>query len=557
VIPDSQDTYVEHPVWGKGCLVRKEGTDWIIKFEFHRGNIRLRYEDRSMLKIIPSLLPVQQSNDSPVSLSPSGVNRLFASLRKLPPVQGPVKAKLKPAKKTKQKGSFVTWVPPIDKLELDQGIQTSPLTPSTLEIDFSSTTVLLARSDGRDFAKIRAVESLANGLPPSGEYGRTLAVDFDHTSSMINVFLKDVDIDGGCALIVKGGYGQGKTLSLRCLEEVALENRFVVTRTEVDATENRLNKPHHIYRDFMRHIRVPGCSGVGATTLADAASKAIHSAIGEKSCVFRQQWLAKHLECDSLAWLLSHNQFASREKFVGLLAGDPQYRADSVRRSHTLEASPRIWPMFSAATQGDFGCYLLSGIGRLARLMGMKGLIIIMDEMEKWQDLNWKEQTQAGNLLGGLIWGATESKNRSRKDTYPGNRDRYPGNLEHSKRCGGYPFTTPSRTHIGLAIAMTPRSEEDDPVSEWERFGPILDVDLPRLSVDKLKRYVRRLVPIYCTAYGVRILDADEISEIIEATINIWQKEGEMTNRAAVQCAVATLHKWRDRTMFSEQLSDT
>ena len=546
MVPNSQDTFVDHPIWGRGFLVRKEGTDWIVKFEHHRKNIRLRYEDRTMLKIIPGLHRVQQTTETPELLNPIGVNRLFDSLRKQPNEKSKPKSKLK----EKRKGKSVEWLeiltPPIKRFASDESIPSPSKLPQPQEIVVANGT---PSSGGRDLSKIRAVESLANGLPPAGEFGRTLAVDFNHTQSMIDVFLKDVDVDGGCALIVKGGYGQGKTLSLRCLEEVALENRFIVTRTEVDATENRLNKPHHIYRDFMRHIRVPGYSGVGAAVFAQAASNAIHCAIGEKSTVFRQEWLKKQLECESLAWLLSFNQFARSDRFVGLLAGDPQYRADSVRRSHTLEASPRIWPMFSAATQGDFGCYLLSGIGRLSRLMGMKGLIIIMDEMEKWQDLNWKEQTQAGNLLGGLIWGATESKNRGRKDNYP-------GNLEHSKRCGGYAFTTPGRSHIGLAIAMTPRSEEEDPVSEWERFGPILDVDLPRLSVDKLKKYVRRLVPIYCSAYGARQPDAVEIDAIIEATIISWQQEGEMTNRAAVQSAVASLHKWRDRTIFAEQMSD-
>lgn len=546
MVPDSQDVFVDHPIWGQGFLVRKEGTDWIIKFEHHRNNIRLRHEDRIMLKIVPGLHRIQQKNETQASLNPIGVNRLFDSLKTKTNDKVKPKSKLKEKQEGKSLESLETSPNPKISSANEDRIKSPPKLPQDPEVAFANGS---ARRGIRDLAKIRAVESLANGLPPAGEFGRSLAVDFDYTQSMIDVFLNDVDVDGGCALIVKGGYGQGKTLSLRCLEEVALEKRFVVTRTEVDATENRLNKPHHIYRDFMRHIRVPGYSGIGASGLAQAASDAIHSAIGEKSTVFRQEWLEKQLECEPLAWLLSFNQFARSDQFVGLLAGDPQYRADSVRQRHTLESLPRIWPMFSAATQGDFGCYLLSGIGRLSRLMGMKGLIIVMDEMEKWQDLNWKEQTQAGNLLGGLIWGATESKSRSRRDSYP-------GNLVHSKRCGGYPFTTSSRNHIGLAIAMTPRSEEEDPVGEWERFGTILDVDLPRLSIDKLKKYVRRLVPVYCDAYGTTQPEAAEIGAIIGESIASWQQEGEMTNRAAVQSAVASLHRWRDRTIFAEQLSD-
>jgi hypothetical protein len=46
----------------------------------------------------------------------------------------------------------------------------------------------------------------------------------------------------------------------------------------------------------------------------------------------------------------------------------------------------------------------LSGIGRLARLLGYKGFIIILDEMEKWHELNWVEQSRAGNLLQATSW---------------------------------------------------------------------------------------------------------------------------------------------------------
>jgi hypothetical protein len=114
----------------------------------------------------------------------------------------------------------------------------------------------------------------------------------------------------------------------------------------------------------------------------------------------RQRWLLERLECSALAWLFSDPQFMNKESLLGLLECDPNVPVSVARQSHAYPPQPRQWPAFTAGTQGDFASYLLSGIGRLTRLLGYKGLIIIMDEMEKWNQLNWNEQCRAGNLLG-------------------------------------------------------------------------------------------------------------------------------------------------------------
>ena len=54
----------------------------------------------------------------------------------------------------------------------------------------------------------------------------------------------------------------------------------------------------------------------------------------------------------------------------------------------------------------------------------------------------------------------------------------HPEILSHSRRCGGYPFTTEHRCHVGLAIAMTPR-DEDEADHIWSFYGPILPENVP------------------------------------------------------------------------------
>jgi hypothetical protein len=233
----------------------------------------------------------------------------------------------------------------------------------------------------------RVIESLRIGLPSLDGNTRQLAVGFCETEKLINWFLKDVDEEGGGAMTLKGAYGQGKTFALNLLEDVGREAGFITARTEIDATENRLNKPHHIYRDLMRNLRLPEVSGRGARGLVQKVQTVLqHKCLG--AGYQRRDWLEEQLGCFPLAWLLSDPKLLDKPELIGLLEGDPGYPVRRARDRHASPAIARIWPSFTAGTQGDFASFVLSGIGRLSRLLGYKGLVVIMDEMEKWYELN-------------------------------------------------------------------------------------------------------------------------------------------------------------------------
>lgn len=374
----------------------------------------------------------------------------------------------------------------------------------------------------------RTIESIRNGLEPANTEARQLAVGIETVVEEITDLLTQVDQDGGGAMVLRGPYGQGKTFGLRVLREMALEAGFLVASTEIDATENQLNKPHHIYRDLLLNLRFPGEQKMGAAMLARRAAP---FARGRS-----RTWLRLELQCEPLAWLMSDPRFADEPKLVALLACDPNVPTADGRRAHAHGGRSVDWVAFSAGTQGDFASYLLSGIGRLARLMGKKGLIVILDEMEKWQDLNWKAQSQAGNLLGGLIWGATSQEgHRALQDK--------PYVLSHSARAGGYPFTTPGRCHLGIAIAITPRGEAS-PERLWATYGPLRAIDLPQLTATTLIAYVATMAPLYAKTYE---LPAPNIREITFATLRSWLQHGDGGMRTAVQLVVGALDEWRGR----------
>lgn len=383
----------------------------------------------------------------------------------------------------------------------------------------------------------RVVESLRIGLPSLDGSTRRLAVGFREMESLIGSFLRDIDSDGGGAMIMKGAYGQGKTFGLTMLEEIAHDSGFITVRTEIDATENRLNKPHHIYRDMMKHLRIPGGKASGVRELAAKTHDVIRQQAPQNHSQ-RQQWLMKHLECSPLAWLFSDPLFLHKDSLLGLLECDPNVPIGVARKSHAFPPDPRQWPAFTAGTQGDFASYLLSGIGRLARLLGYKGLLIIMDEMEKWNQLNWDEQCRAGNLLGGLIWGATAEEGRRGKHDNP-------RILKHSGRCNGYPFTTTNRNYVGVAIAMTPR-EHENPERLWSQYGPILIGEVPPLTERRLIRYCQLVMPVVAEAYGLSPPTDVELEEIASEASRAWRMHGDMTTRSGVQAAIAAFDNWRD-----------
>src|SRR6185437_1829130 len=198
---------------------------------------------------------------------------------------------------------------------------------------------------------------------------------------------------------VRGTYGQGKTLSLNLAAELALKKGFWVVQTEVDASERRLDKPSNIYRGLMQSLRIPAASRRGISELVIKVSSMTRERIGVdgnrfyRNVAATRAWLEAELECPPLAWLLSDPALQNKQMLCGLLEGDSGWPIGAARKDHIIPGSPYDWPKFSAGSQGDFACFLLSGLGCLARLLGEKGLIIILDEMEKWEDLSWNQQT--------------------------------------------------------------------------------------------------------------------------------------------------------------------
>ncbi len=553
---------LHHPKWGACELVRVEGTDWIVRLLSNGKLYRFPPSTRGQFTRTSPIEPAVSSSTQKAASTIRGLATVrhadfgLGELLRIEVADWIVTFD--------SNGRTYRYPPAVhgkltvidDRTPLKTFTRLTVVDPNTTQEEVASAeqTIIVSEpplepptersvAPSERHRAFRVIESLRNGLPPTHIETRHLAVGFERISKDLKNLFHDVAVDGGRAMVIKGAYGQGKTFCLKLLEEMALEANFVVLRTEIDATENRLNKPHHIYHDLIAHLRLPGVNGNQLRTLALKARARVEEATASISDAYRKAWaaveiLARDTGCPPLAWLVSDPHVADKPELLGLLSCDPGCHIPTARSMHRIRGGPRDWPVFNAGTQGDFASYLLSGIGRLAKTIGYKGLIIIMDEMEKWQDLNWKEQSQAGNLLGGLIWGATAERGKRTKQDEP-------LAITHSLRSGGYPFTTYERNHVGIAVAMTPRGYES-PEDLWQQYGLLEMVYLPELTEHGLLAYCTKLAPIYATAFGLESPANGQLAPIAKRAVTAWKRRGEFTTRFGIQSAIASFDAWRE-----------
>ena len=162
--------------------------------------------------------------------------------------------------------------------------------------------------------------------------------------------------------------------------------------------------------------------------------------------------------------------------------------------------------------------------------------------MEKWQDLSWSQQPRAGNLIGGLIWGATEQDGRRERSTWKRPNSHQPEALQHSGWAGGFPFTTLHRSHVGLVIALTPRGDEG-PEKLWGQFGRIDIFDLPEFTQANFATYISTASAHYTAAYE---LPQPDIGNVSRRAHLLWREFGDGSTRTAVRATIQALDEWRE-----------
>lgn len=385
----------------------------------------------------------------------------------------------------------------------------------------------------------RAIRSLATGLSPEDpELTLSLSVGLEEPFASLDQFYKNVSA-GGAAMVVRGAYGCGKTLTLQSAKAKALARNFVCSETEIDSSEVRLDQAPTVYATLMRSLRFPD-GGRGLDHLLDLFDKWLISEQAPHSAAQLFSWLEGRIECSYLAWMLAARNLRQTRELMEALKGAP-IPLSKLRAAHPLPNEPGRWQYFKFGTQGDVGSYLISGVAKLVTFLGFSGLIMALDEMEKWQDLDWKNQDRASNLLGGLIWGASEPEG-NRECTYRASEWACPHTplMNHSAFNRGCPFSTTSRCHLGVLIAMTPRGEEA-PEHVWQNYGKLEIIDLPSYTLASFYNHFAKITAIFEQAYELEV----PTDEVLAEAESAWRGSSDRSARSGSLAITEALENWR------------
>ncbi len=228
----------------------------------------------------------------------------------------------------------------------------------------------------------RAIESLRTGVP-NGTAVRLLGCSQPRVSRKFDSALDksergDAITGGSAGLLIKGGFGSGKSHTLTFLSEVALRRRFVVSRISINK-ETPLSDPDKLFRALAESAVLPDRRGAG---LFEAAQKLVTESDGYRSL---EQWAQKHLHDERIAaslrlFRVGRRQFELRDQIAHFWCGDRV-------GVHYLKSQARELNIpFAGAMKTiyirEFGHERMQFASRMLRVAGYSGWVWLIDEVE-------------------------------------------------------------------------------------------------------------------------------------------------------------------------------
>jgi len=177
----------------------------------------------------------------------------------------------------------------------------------------------------------------------------------------IEVFNKNLEIleeEGGRTLLIEGEYGAGKTHFLDYLYDVSVKKGLCVAKAELDPFEVTPARPLKVYQALTSSFIWEG--GGFKEFLIEASKIELEDYHVFLSPLFER---IKKGKVNELLW-----QWISGERHPRIYLNQ--------------EGAYKFPVLLSHGRAGNLYTYILSALGWLARKMGLKGLLILLDEVE-------------------------------------------------------------------------------------------------------------------------------------------------------------------------------
>lgn len=388
------------------------------------------------------------------------------------------------------------------------------------DVRFLSVSPILERAQtpvsiqtSESFRSRSMVEAFRLGIVP---YGSVEAFTFGRNAeiSQMKEWLNNKDIG---TLIVEGEYGSGKSHLLEYLYALALNQGYAVVTTELDPNESPPFKPKAVYRKLIQSFRYKDGSTIRN---------------------FRD-------------FLRALNRLG-KERF-----NTHRYLSEVIEKAGTIQDSEWLWNgiegkesyywpvLYEHGTAANVYCNILGGLSWGAcAVLGLKGMVVILDEAENVDRGYWYQVDKGLNLFYGLAMLAGNDVRLANEGivwkyepgigTWFGQETNliYHGHARTVRYC----FKLPS--FLKVAFAFTPTYYGTYSMAErLEQQGVhLLRLNLQPLSETALKEVFEHVCLLYDSSYSFLESDYD-IDECFE---HIKSRSGVKT-RSFIKGAVEVL----------------
>lgn len=253
-------------------------------------------------------------------------------------------------------------------------------------------------------------------MPPSGHV-QHFTVGRESELKKLSSSLSSPRDGVGSALLVKANYGAGKTHLLNVIREMALAAGYAVALITMDANGGvRANRMDQVFGAICRAIEAPGAEkGIGGLLdLVVARGPRGKSTAGWRQLSDNGRWSMSDYLASSAMFLATrawaHRDLATKRVVADFLSNPDAYK--SVRKplynalvfglpSNIRDPRPeRQFYMEGAFIFSDRGYeqswQALGDLDKLARIAGLKGVVLLVDEFEDVvQNLNNRDYQQA------------------------------------------------------------------------------------------------------------------------------------------------------------------
>lgn len=390
----------------------------------------------------------------------------------------------------------------------------------------------------------RLLEAMRLGVVPSGDLS-AFTVGRDALLRRVDAALSDTGAGIGAVLTVLGDYGTGKTHALELVAHRASEAGYLVASATLGAEETAPSHPARVYRALVRSLRYPGRTAATQEGLRPLFDQAVRSP--ESVATFRldapadpgqdhvylstalrywgamqaddPQVLARPGRARRRAELDEEERERCADLLLGWIEASHQHRTDDVREElvRALGTRGHLYAMKDYRPWARIYGYVLSGLAKLARTCGYRGLVVLLDEAEFFQVLGSADRDYARTLFKALTWASI-----GERDDLPFTSDELDlGGQGVQQRLPGRAFDD---APLMTVFAMTPSSDD-----RADALGGAVPEDsiqeLPALDASDYAELGRRVIEVY---FGLRPsrVPAEALAAALAGTLQRLRGDG-------------------------------